>query len=169
MNLTQLIQENIRGNSLLDLIITNKPEKCKDTRVIEPHISDHQATLTNFAHKRLENAKYEINFRTYKLINWKSFHSDCQNITYKKTEYINIDTKSFIDNINQLFDKSAPRRSKNAPIKSKVMHVSSYTKELMNKRNYRGTHVESDNRHVIGYRLFFQEKINPLTFNIKFP
>jgi len=51
LNLRQIVQVPTRHNAILDLIITNKPDTCLNTQVINSHISDHHVIHTTLSIK----------------------------------------------------------------------------------------------------------------------
>jgi len=67
-NAKQIVCEPTRKNAMLDLIITNKPEKCFETAVFNPQISDHMAISTNIHTYKHRNPKTTFQYRSYKNI-----------------------------------------------------------------------------------------------------
>ncbi|CAL8095165.1 unnamed protein product [Orchesella dallaii] len=135
LNLKQLINQNTRGEAMLDLLITNS-KYVTNTSVFEPHISDHKAIQCHYlTDKKLKNTK-TITYRSFRSVNFEGVVSDFKNSKYQYDYNKSIDqnTSEFINIITSIYDKHAPRKTKTVVLSNKVKYVSVETRNKINLR-----------------------------------
>ncbi|CAL8092581.1 unnamed protein product [Orchesella dallaii] len=138
-NAKQLISKPTRGNAILDLLITNTPEHCNDTSVIDTYISDHNAILTTLDMKRPKPEKVHIKYRAFKNVILKDIHADIHIYTDKllKCNFTNLDDmyKGITDMVIDIFNKHALIRTKTFKQYPNNVKLSETTKRIIHKRN----------------------------------
>jgi len=108
-SLKQLITCNTRGNSILDLIITNKPQLVYDINVFDPHISDHCATEATIIYKRPERVKKVISYRNFRDMNNEQFMADIHKAPLQSnTNSLESLISTFNTEIIRVYDIHAP-------------------------------------------------------------
>jgi hypothetical protein len=128
-NLRQLVIDPTRGDSLLDLVITND-ELSSNAVVEECFLSDHCLTSVEIHFFGILSSKSElIKYRDYKSINIESLNSLVRSTSFIFDENLGIDRyfESLVATIMNIFDILAPIKSKrvlkkefNFPISEKV-------------------------------------------------
>lgn len=131
----QLITENTREDSLLDLILTNKPDMCTDTHVYQPHISDHYAVCTKINVKKPKKNKTTFKYRNYRSINLdntsKYMHMFVSDVNKSVLEVFD----SFHYAMNIITDQLAPCKSKTVIQHTKKLILGETTKQAMASRD----------------------------------
>jgi len=149
-NLKQLVTENTRKSSLLDLIITNRPDVASNVIVFNPHISDHCITEVTLCYKRPCFPQKTITYRDFKSIDPKALISELYNAPLKSSSS---DLESIISEFNieylKVFDNHAPFVSKRIVMKPKRKTLSESTLLLKRERDtaykvFKSTESDSD-------------------------
>lgn len=134
--LSQLIMAPTRGDSLLDVIITNDSDKCKHTEVFEPHLSDHKAVSTVISVKKEKIPKIQINFRKFDTCKidllFKELYDN--NVLLNYDDPVEISLDKLTELTLTLYNKYFPIRSKHISI---VKHPKSLSEETRKTKIYR--------------------------------
>ena len=121
-NLVQIIDKPTRINnnseSIIDLIITDKPDLVTDHGVVHSELitTDHEIVYCDINCVVPQKNKDTIEFRNLNAIDFYQFQADLQGINWLnlyRTEDINTKVNIFNQNIMQLFDVHAPMVTKN--------------------------------------------------------
>jgi len=133
--LRQLVTEPTRENVILDLLITNQPDKIMDVRVLNTHLSDHKLVLAKYAFGNYKKQTKYIYVREYNKINYWNFGIDVLNIPEAAKSNCDEQLEYIIENIVQVFDKHAPKKRKKIKESKKKMILSDETKLLKKQRD----------------------------------
>lgn len=119
-NLEQVVHEPTRiqdtSSTLLDLIITDIPERCKKITVVHnSSLSDHGMVLAEFNVKKPKPVKRFINTRALQSMNSKEFQRDLSGVSWSKVldnEHVDDMINTFNIYILRLFNTHAPLKKK---------------------------------------------------------
>jgi Reverse transcriptase (RNA-dependent DNA polymerase)/Endonuclease-reverse transcriptase len=130
-SLSQLVIEPTRGNSLLDLIITNSENLIHNIQVSEPHISDHRLVSSILSFQKINWPKKTITFRNFPAINNEFIVSDLDNVESVSDE---IGTSNLVNyfchNLISTFDTYSPYHSKTFTEYPNKLYLSNETSKL---------------------------------------
>ena len=122
----QIVDENTRGNNILDLIFTNEPECINKSKVQElPSISDHRAVISDVSwggdHKKItewQDQKPLIAKLNTKLVNWENVNNELGNMDweyiFEECQHVHNMKESIIQELtNTLIRNGATERKQN--------------------------------------------------------
>lgn len=118
LSLEQVVKEPTRmtdeSESLIDLIITNVPDRCKKVTIIHNRcLSDHALVLSEFNIKKAKPMVRFIETRAIRNISIEVFNKDLKSIPWQEViDMVELDTmiEAFNELIVNLFNKHAPLR-----------------------------------------------------------
>ena len=103
-----------KSQTLLDVILTNKPELFKDTLVYDPGLSDHAMVIGTMAGNAIYHPRKVLIFRSIKKINEESFREDLSTAPWHVGSiFDSIDDQCFYWNslFNNILDAHAPSKN----------------------------------------------------------
>ena len=150
-NLSNLITDptcfkSINNPSCIDVMLTNRSSCFENSTVIETGLSDcHKMTITVMKKHFKKREPITISYRDYKNFDGEKFRSDLRE---KIIEADCITVDIFIDILNELLDKHAPRKQKtirgnNAPFMNKTLSNAFMTRARL-RNKYNKTRAEAD-------------------------
>lgn len=136
-NLKQIVSEPTRGNTMLDLIITNNSTMCINTNVFNPHISDHSAVSTFLNIVKQRKQKTTFTYRDFKCIDQDNLYTELNECMANLTQTDNVHSafSNLLQAIVHITDKHAPIRNKTIYKHEKVIKLSEHTKNQIFKRD----------------------------------
>lgn len=161
-HLTQLVNENTRDDSRLDLIFTNS-NKLSNTTVFEPHLSDHKAVQADYLFQKRTIQTKTITFRNYNNINYEAIATDLSSraAAFKLGDNIDSNFAEFTNTLRDIFDKHAPILRKTFREYPKRLIINPETAQLMKLRNK--IYKQYSTSKYIGHR----EQIKELNKKVK--
>jgi len=112
--MTQLVSKPTRGNSVLDLFITNINERILDVSITNPQLSDHAMVNANIVYSRFKvHNKKTVTYRQYKLLNYEELAKSVTLLDFpNNSTNINERAESFCKVLLSPFEKLIPFVSK---------------------------------------------------------
>lgn len=134
---SQIIKNNTRGHAMLDLIITNQPHMCYNTKVENLHIADHLATFNNIQISKPAIQKIQITFKDYKTLINANISEKAHKMKSQVTACMDVNEafNVFENEINELKATYVKTRTRIIKANGKMVKLSEVTKCNIKKRN----------------------------------